>query len=68
MNCPNSLEVGYLGTVAMMAAGLPLDPVNAVRRGLMMRHAGRLYFNGDGGAIARQLNRRLLEAGLIYPH
>ncbi len=65
---PDLLEVAYLGTVILMAAGLPLDPVHALRRQLMARHEGRLYFATDDGRIALQLNRRLVDAELVAQH
>jgi hypothetical protein len=65
---PDLLEIAYLGTAVLMAAGLPLDSVHAVRRELMTRHSGRLFFAHGDGRIALQLNDRLLDAGLISPH
>jgi phosphoglycerol transferase MdoB-like AlkP superfamily enzyme len=65
---PDAVEIAYLGTVILMAAGLPLDPVHSLRRELMLRHSGRLFFADDEGRIAAQLNRRLIDAGLIKPH
>jgi sulfatase-like protein len=65
---PDALEVAYLGTVILNAAGLPLDPVHAARQELMVRHSGRLFFADQDGKIAGQLNRRLVDAGLISLH
>ena len=65
---PDTIEVAYLSTVILGAAGLSLDAVHKVRRDLMIRHAGRLFFADDQGRIAAQLNRRMMEAGLISPH
>jgi hypothetical protein len=65
---PDTIEVAYLGTVMLCAAGIPLDPVHKVHRDLMVRHAGRLYFADGNGEIAARLNRRMMEAGLISPH
>lgn len=65
---PDVLEVAYLGTVILIAAGLPLDSVHTIRRELMSRYGGRLFFADKEGRIAGQLNRRLIDAGLISPH
>lgn len=65
---PATFEVAYLGTVLLMAAGLPLEGVNAFRRELMGRHSGRLFFADAGGSEALQLNYRLIQAGLVGPH
>jgi Sulfatase len=65
---PDVIEIAYLGTVILAAAGIPLDSVHELRRELMTRHFGRLFFADDDGTIAKQLNGRLIEAGLITPH
>jgi hypothetical protein len=65
---PDVVEVAYLGTVVLLAAGLPLDSVHTVRRQLMSRHKGRLFFADREGRIAGQLNHRLISAELISPH
>jgi len=67
-NLPDTIETAYLSTVILGAAGIPLDAVHAVRRDLMIRYTGRLFFADDDGKIAAQLNRRMMEAGLISPH
>jgi hypothetical protein len=65
---PDLFEVAYLGTAVLMAAGLPLDAVHGIRRELMHRHAGLLFFADADGARAFELNHRLVEAGFIHPH
>ena len=65
---PDFLEVAYLGTVLLAAAGLPLDEVHRLRRDLALRHSGRLFYADADGAMARQFNQRLIEAGLLDAH
>ena len=65
---PDFLEIAYLGTALLSAAGLPLDAVHRLRRELALRHAGRLFFADHDGSLARQLNQRMIEAGLLEPH
>jgi len=65
---PDLLEVAYLGTALLSAAGLPLDAVHRLRRDLALRHSGRLFFADADGAMARQFNQRLIEAGLLDAH
>ena len=65
---PEVADAAYLGTIVTMAAGLPLDPVHTVRRELMMRYRGSLFSPHDGGRIASELNRRLVDAGLVDVH
>ncbi|RAI45301.1 sulfatase-like hydrolase/transferase [Rhodoplanes roseus] len=64
---PDEIEVAYLGTVLLRAAGLPLDGLHALRLDLMMQLGGRLY-TADGGRTAARLNGLMLEKGLITPH
>lgn len=64
---PDEIEIAYLGTVVLEAAGLPLDPIHALRRDLMRRHGGALWF-ADGGRLAAAINRRMLERGLLVRH
>jgi len=63
---PETIEAAYLGTVLLEAAGIPPDGLQGVRRELMMKNNGRLFF--ADGQLAEQLNHRMLFAGMITPH
>jgi len=60
----DTLEGPYLPLVVQEAAGLPLDPSFAAQKKILLRCNG-LFYGCDNGAIARQFNRMLIDAGLI---
>lgn len=57
------LDIAFLGTVALQAAGLPLDPVFATRASLM-EQCGSSYFAAHSER-KRRFHRTLVELGLI---
>lgn len=59
----SALDIAFLGTVALQAAGLPLDPVFAARASLMPE-CGEAYFS-SGSERKRQLHRSLVDLGLV---
>lgn len=63
---PEMVEASYLGTVLLEAAGIPADGLHSLRRELMMKNDGKLFF--AKGEIAEQLNHRMLAAGMVTPH
>ena len=60
---PRELDIAFLGTVAMQAAGLPLDPVTATRASLI-KECGSAYF-ASHSARKRRFHRTLVEMGLV---
>lgn len=64
---PAEIEIGYLSTVILDAAGIPGDELTEVRRKLMLENAGRLFFV-DMGETVRQLNEKMVMSGLVEPH
>lgn len=68
---PETIEAAYLSTVLLGAAGIPLDDIFKIRQELMTLHDGKFYFAGEPaghGMIATQLNRLMIERGLIARH
>jgi hypothetical protein len=68
---PETIEAAYLSTVLLAAAGIPLDDIFKIRQELMTHHDGKLYFADEParhGMIAAQLNRLMIERGLIARH
>jgi hypothetical protein len=61
------LDVPYLGTVLLKAAGLPLSDANAERQRLMTVCEGRYYGCSDRKAIL-SFHRRLIDSGLLDAH
>jgi hypothetical protein len=59
-----TLDVAYLGTVILEAAGLPLPAAHRERKRLMELCAGRYADCGAREEILR-FHRRLIDAGLI---
>jgi hypothetical protein len=57
------LDIAFLGTVALQAAGLPLDPVFATRASLI-GECGANYFASDS-VRKRRFHRTLVELGLV---
>lgn len=57
------LDIAFLGTVAMQAAGLPLDPASATRASLMAE-CGSAYFSAPSEK-KRRFHRTLVDMGLI---
>lgn len=60
---PPILDIAFLGTVALGAAGLPLDRIAATRASLMAT-CGESYF-GTESIEKRRLHRTLVELGLV---
>jgi hypothetical protein len=60
------LDVPYLGTVILEAAGLPLSDTYRERRCLMLLCRGRYYDCPARDEVLR-FHRRLLDAGLLRP-
>ncbi|RRH99227.1 hypothetical protein EH240_18485 [Mesorhizobium tamadayense] len=71
MNCalppdlaaPLALDVAYLSTLALQAAGMPLDPVFATRAALL-RDNPAIYFD-PASTRKRRFHRALVEAGMV---
>jgi hypothetical protein len=59
-----SLDVAYLGTVLLEAAGLPLVQPYRERRRLMLLCGGR-YYDCPAREEVLQLHRRLIDWGLM---
>jgi Sulfatase len=64
---PQTIEISYLSTAIMMAAGLPLDAVERCRRDMMKENCGQFWFK-DSGQTATRLNSELIAAGHIASH
>lgn len=60
---PPQLDIALLGTVALQAAGLPLDAVSATRADLI-RECGALYM-ATSSARKNRFHRTLIEQGMI---
>lgn len=60
------LDVPYLGTVLLEAAGLPLPDAYRERRRLMLLCGGRYHDCPERGEVLR-FHRRLLDSALIDP-
>jgi len=57
------LDIAFLGTVALQAAGLPLDPIFATRASLL-GECGASYF-ASASQRKRQFHRTLVDLGLV---
>jgi hypothetical protein len=57
------LDIAFLGTIALQAAGLPLDPVFSTRASLL-DECGASYF-ASASPRKRQFHRTLVELGLV---
>jgi hypothetical protein len=57
------LDIAFLGTVALQAAGLPLDPIFATRASLL-GECGASYF-ASASQRKRQFHRTLVDLGLL---
>ncbi len=57
------LDIAFLGTVALQAAGLPLDPIFATRVSLL-GECGASYF-ASASQRKRQFHRTLVDLGLV---
>ena len=62
----DALDVPYLGTVILEAAGLPLSDACRERRRLMLLCRGR-YHDCPARDEVLRFHRRLLDAGLLRP-
>ncbi|MDX8447318.1 sulfatase-like hydrolase/transferase [Mesorhizobium captivum] len=60
---PPALDVAYLSTLTLLAAGAPLDPVFATRAALLEAEPAT-YFDPDN-RLKRRFHRALVEAGMI---
>ncbi len=60
---PERLDIAQLGTVALKAAGLPLDPVSATRLDLMAELGDR--YVATPSERKRRFHRTLVDAGMI---
>jgi hypothetical protein len=58
------LDISYLGTVMIEAAGLPLSEAQRERKRLMAVCDG-LYFGCDRSSDILAFNRRLINSGLM---
>ena len=58
-----ALEIAFLGTVAMQAAGLPLDAISATRASLL-DECGDDYFSSTSER-KRQFHRTLVDRGIV---
>jgi hypothetical protein len=57
------LDIAFLGTVALQAAGLPLDPIFSTRASLLVE-CGASYF-ASASIRKRQFHRTLVDLGLV---
>jgi hypothetical protein len=57
------LDIAFLGTIALQAAGLPLDPIFSTRASLI-DECGASYF-ASGSERKRRFHRTLVELGLV---
>ena len=57
------LDIAFLGTIALQAAGLPLDPLFSTRASLL-DECGTSYFASDS-MRKRRFHRTLVELGLV---
>jgi hypothetical protein len=60
----DTIDAPYLPVVLLQAAGIPLDR-DFAQQEVMLRRCGGLFYSCEGGVPARQLNRLLIDAGLI---
>jgi phosphoglycerol transferase MdoB-like AlkP superfamily enzyme len=60
----DTIEAPYLPLVLMEAAGVPLEP-DFVQQKAMLLRCGGLFYRCEQGIPARQLNRFLIDVGLI---
>lgn len=63
LRLPSELDIAFLGTVAMQAAGVPLDAVTATRASLIDA-CGSAYF-ASASPRKRGFHRTLVEMGLV---
>jgi hypothetical protein len=57
------LDIAFLGTVALQAAGLPLDPISATRASLL--DECRANYFASASERKRQFHRTLVDLGLV---
>jgi hypothetical protein len=60
----DTIDASYLPVVALEAAGIPLDRDFAKQKGMLQR-CGGLFYSCEDGVPARELNRFLIDTGLI---
>ena len=60
----DTIDAPYLPVVLVGAAGVPLEPDFASQKA-MLRRCGGVFYRCEEGIPARQLNRRLIDAGLV---
>jgi hypothetical protein len=58
------IDAPYLPVVLLAAAGVPLEPDFASQKA-MLRRCGGVFYRCEEGFPAKQLNRLLIDAGLI---
>jgi hypothetical protein len=58
------IDAPYLPVVLLGAAGVPLER-DFARQKAMLRRCGGVFYGCEEGLPARQLNRLLIDAGLI---
>ena len=59
-----TIDAPYLPVVLLDAAGIPLDWDFANQKAMLQRCSG-VFYNCEAGIPAKQLNRLLIDAGLI---
>jgi hypothetical protein len=60
----DTIDAPYLPVVLLEAAGVPLEPDFASQKAMLQR-CGGVFYRCEEGEPARQLNRLLIDAGLI---
>lgn len=60
----DTIDAPYLPVVLLGAAGIPLEP-DFARQKAMLRRCSGVFYRCEDGIPARQLNRVLIDAGLI---
>jgi hypothetical protein len=60
----DTIDAPYLPLVLMEAAGVPLEPDFVQQKAMLLRCSG-LFYHCEQGIPARQLNRFLIDVGLI---